>query len=372
MHGSVGDWTFSKKDGTIIVTQKVEKKKHPLRTVDNLPQRLRWGNLARLFYVFRGKLRLSFELKETLNSDFNTFMHYNIKKGCIYLPKDYILQGGCVVNDYQVTRGQLPTIEVTGADGTAKVTNIALGEGFTINNTTTVKAFSDAVVRHNSEFEYGDQLSCYIIRQKRYNDGCPYVTVEIYELLLDSTENGVKLRDIVNEKGFSATDGKLAASEAVTGGIVWVHSRKKGRDTQVSTQHIVVDNPYIATYTGADALTEALESFGDLAQDAFLTPGYGNGRTLPEGITPVPPEPSPDPTTVTLTVACTPANCGSLYVDDQLYEGPMTVEKGKAVSLHFEPAEGFTFDRWGDNVRDADRSMTFDTDTTLTVSCSED
>lgn len=381
MHGSVGDWTFKKTDGTIIVSQKVEKKKHPLRTTDNLPQRLRWANLARLFYVFRGHLRLSFEQKECLNSDFNTFMHYNVKKNAIYLPKDYIDQGGCVVNDYMVTKGTLQEIKVTGAAGAAKVTNIVLGEGFIINNSTTVKAFSDAVVKNNTEFLYGDQLSCYIIRQQQYSGGCPYVTVECYELLLDGTENGVRLREIVNEKGFSVSDGKLAASEAVTGGIVWVHSRKNtSRKSYVSTQCIVVDNPYVDTYSGADALTEALGTFNDLATNAFLMPGYGNGHSLPEGVTPVPPEPSPDPdpdpdpepTTVTLTVTCSPANCGTLHVNDEEYTEPVEVESGKTVTLRFEPAAGYTFDRWSDNVREAEREVTLTEDTTLTVSCSED
>lgn len=75
---------------------------------------------------------------------------------------------------------------------------------------------------------------------------------------------------------------------------------------------------------------------------------------------------------MTLTVTCSPANCGTLHVNDEEYTEPVEVESGKTVTLRFEPAAGYTFDRWSDNVREAEREVTLTEDTTLTVSCSED
>lgn len=370
MHGSVGDWTFAKKkDGTIIVKQKIEKTKHPVRTADNMPKRMRWANLARMWSLFDNKLKASFSRKAENISDFNAFMAANINNEHIVLPKSYVLQGGCVVGGYMISCGNLPDIKVTGAAGTAKASSLELGDGFAITEGTTLKAFSEAVVTHNTGFEYNDQLSCYIARQTSHANGCPQVEMEAYEVTLDNSDNGLLLRDIVNEKGFSVSNGKLAASEAVVGGIAWVHSRRKGSNVRVLTQYFLVDNPYIATYSSDGALTEAIQSYGGLREDPFLMPG--SPIQSAGGDSPVPPTPV-EPTTVTLTIQFSPENSGTAYVNDEEYTGPMELEKGKTVDLRFEPAAGFSFDRWSDNVRDAERSLTLTEDSTLTVSCSED
>lgn len=375
MRGSVGDWTFSRNKNTIIVSQKIDKPKHPTRNAKTQPHRIRWANLTALWGPFYGKLKPSFQKKGERISDFNMFVKTNLsrKDVGVYLPKNIFLQGGCVIDAYTITEGTLPRIEVSGAAGAPKVTDVELGEGFTITDSTTVKAFSDAVVSHNGhKFKYGDQLSCYIIRQKNTSGGCPYVTVEAYEVTLDSSENSLKLRDIVNSNGFSVSNGYLAAGQAVVGGIVWVYSRTENSKYFVSTQNIVVENPYVETYRSAEALEEAIQSFGGLDNDQFLVPGYGNSVTSID-IDPSPaPTPDPSSETALLTIRFSPEECGTVYVDDHAYTEPVRVEKGKVTNLRFEAAEGFTFERWSDNERETERTVTLNSDTTITVSCSED
>lgn len=86
---------------------------------------------------------------------------------------------------------------------------------------------------------------------------------------------------------------------------------------------------------------------------------------------PVPPEPG-NPTT--LTLKCIPAGAGTFTVDgmEVAENTPVDVEPYKAVTVEVTAKEGFVFDRWSDNVREATREVTLLASSEMTASFSED
>ena len=81
----------------------------------------------------------------------------------VYLTKSEVNAGACVVAPYKITNGKLNSIVITG-HGSQAVTDIALGS-LTINDETTVADFSNAVVQNNKDFEYGDQITDFLLTQ---------------------------------------------------------------------------------------------------------------------------------------------------------------------------------------------------------------
>lgn len=271
MRGSVGKYTFKQLNGQTIVSEKVDKKSIPVRTPAQMRQRMSWDNIIAIWRSFTGNMRPSFESKLRTRSDYNEFMSANIAGNRIYLTKNIALQGGAVVAPYQVTRGSLPTIEVTIGESQIPVTNISMG-GVTIGASTTLRTFSQAILENNPEWSNGDQLSIFWLKQSTTSEGVPLVTTESKEITLDATDDGTLLGDLVDANLLAVVDGKLGMGGTVNGGVAFVHSRKTVGKTRVSTQRIVVNNPIMSQYQSESAYENAVNSYGGFNQDYFLTP----------------------------------------------------------------------------------------------------
>lgn len=271
MRGSVGKYTFKQLNGQTIVSEKVDKKATPVRTPAQMRQRMSWDNIIAIWRSFTGNMRPSFESKLRTRSDYNEFMSANIAGNRIYLTKNIALQGGAVVAPYQVTRGSLPTIEVTIGENQIPVTNIAMG-GITIGASTTLRTFSQAILENNPDWYNGDQLSIFWLKQSTTSEGVPLVTTDCKEITLDDADDGTLLGDLVDANLLAVTDGKLGMGGTVNGGVAFVHSRKTVGKTRVSTQRIVVNNPIMNQYQSESAYQNAVNSYGGFNQDYFLTP----------------------------------------------------------------------------------------------------
>lgn len=134
-------------------------------------------------------------------------------------------------------------------------------------------------------------------------------------------------------------------------------------------------------------LSAAIESAGDnvqgIAAEIIRMASQGTAVTwggtvlvsddmpVSQNPSPVPPEPG---TPTTLTLKCVPAGSGTFTVDgiEVAEDTPVDVEPGKAVTIEVTPKEGFAFDRWNDNVREATREVTIEESTTMTAAFSED
>lgn len=284
LRGSVGQLTFVRIGGKTVVREKVEKKAVPVRTRRQMRHRVMWANLVNLYRAFTGNLHPSFENKGRGRSDYNEFMSVNLGSNKVALPADEARQGGCVVAEYQVTRGSLPSVGVEIGDGGVPMTDINLG-GLTIGASTTLKAFSQAIVEHNPEWAHGDQLTVFVAHQLQDSlTNVPRVSIEGVEITLDLYDETTILGDLVDANFFSSEDGKLALGGSVIGGVAVVHSRLTQSGTKVSTQFFVLNNPLAVNYQGQEAVEAAIQSYGGLNADAFLTPnvdGLVAGVTMP-------------------------------------------------------------------------------------------
>ena len=283
LRGSVGQYTFQRLNGQTVAKEKVEKKSVPTRTLAQMIRRVRWANLVNLYRAFEGTLHPSFEGKDPKVSDYNMFLQSNIGMSPIALTKNQAVQGGCVVDAYQITRGQLPAINVEFGSGDVPETDIAVGT-LTLGTSTTVKAFSDAIVTNNSGWRNGDQLSFYIARQVLDAlTGVPRVDITSIEFTLNTSDATTMVSDLIRVTLLVVVVGCLALAGPVNGGVACVHSRKANGKTIVSTQYFVCSNSYASQFNSKGAFDEAIESYGGVNQDDFLTPNIDTeyGQTNP-------------------------------------------------------------------------------------------
>ena len=276
LRGSIGQYTFQRLNGQTVAKEKVEKKAIPVRTLTQMMRRVRWANLVNMYRAFEGTLHPSFESKDPRVSDYNMFIQANINSSNVAISKNEAVQGACVVAAYQITRGQLPGIMVSVDSSHAFTTDISVG-GLSIGASTTLKAFSDAIIQNNPTWRDGDQLSLYIATQEVDGvSGMPRVSMQAIEVTLDTSDEDTLLEDITGQNVYDVQDGMLKYKGVVIGGVACVHSRKVNGKTIVSTQRFVVDNPSLAPYTSQAAFDTAIESYGGVNKEQFLTPNVDN------------------------------------------------------------------------------------------------
>lgn len=278
-NGSIGNVTFKTLNGQTVASEKIEPKSVPTRTLAQMVRRVQWANLVNLYRAFEGNLHPSFENRDQRVSDFNEFMSANLGGVPVYLTKAEARQGGAVVAEYQVTRGSIPSIFVSDGTGDVKVTDIDLGGSFNITATTTVKQFTDVLLANNPDWRNGDQLTCFIATQTvNATTGVPYIRIKAHEVTLDMGDDVTYLRSLMDADSCSVVDGLLGAGRQIDGGICWVHSRRVGTGTKVSTQRFEVTNSQLAQFQTAAKRSEAIDSYGGVNKDEYLTPN--NDDTL--------------------------------------------------------------------------------------------
>lgn len=278
--GSLGNMTLRYVKGATIGSQKVLKKGKG-GTFKQVRIRAKWGNLVNLFQAFSGTLKLAFESKNPRVSDFNAFIARNVNRSTVYLTSGEVLQGGTVVFGAQITEGSLPAISHMMGTGDVLVTDLSVGT-MNINASTTLKAFSNAIVNNNDGWAYGDQLSVYIVTQSVNSEtNVPYVTVTAVEVTLSDTDEETVLRDLAGADAISIVDGHVGMGATVNGAACYVHSRETANGLQVSTQSLVPANAILPTYQSAIQMMKAIESYHGDADAAFLTPNIPDTPVAP-------------------------------------------------------------------------------------------
>ena len=269
--GSIGYMTLRVVNGQTVTSEKVTR--NTSKTFAQMVRRVQWANLVNLFRAFEGTLHPSFESRPRSWSDFNAFMSANIGQYGVYLTASEASQGGCLVAPYQITRGSLPSVGMGTTEAGVITSDIKVG-ALDITDETTLAAFSAAVRANNSGWEYGDQLSAYVALQKVNTiTQVPYVEVHAYEITLAEDDETLVLDLIDNDPTcFTVVDQKLCLNAPINGGACYVHSRKDGQKTRVSTQRFTATNDLLDAYTTEAKRTEAIISYGGKTSTAFLTP----------------------------------------------------------------------------------------------------
>ena len=350
LQGSVGSFTFKQNGGQTVVSEKITQTTNA-KTNGQQKQRMKWTNVIRLYQVLTPYLKLAFGGARNGRSDYNKFVSVNLGKAPVYLTKQEAQAGACLVAPYEVSHGLIKSISVSGK-GNQAVTDINLGD-LAITDETMVKEFSNAVVQNNGLYEYGDQITFFLVRQE-VNDVTmlPMAVVEACCVVLDKASES-KLLTVVDARGFSVQEGHLAAQAAHDfgdHGLVWIHSRKQAAKTLVSTQHLICENDLLKEYQGQAAYQRATDSYGGVS-DVYLRP---NGV-----LNPVPGTPSVEGKK-TLRRSASPVNGGTV-------SGGGSFDKGSRVSIHAVASGDYTFSRWSDGDTSASRTVTVNGDMSLTA-----
>ncbi len=351
--------------GQTVVSEKITQTTNA-KTNGQQKQRMKWTNVIRLYQVLTPYLKLAFGGARNGRSDYNKFVSVNLGKAPVYLTKQEAQAGACLVAPYEVSHGLIKSISVSGK-GNQAVTDINLGD-LAITDETMVKEFSNAVVQNNSLYEYGDQITFFLVRQEVNDvtmlpmaavDACcvlPMAAVDACCVVLDKASEA-KLLTVVDARGFSVQEGHLAAQAAHDfgdHGLVWIHSRKQAAKTLVSTQHLICENNLMKEYQGQAAYQRATDSYGGVS-DVYLRP---NGVLNPVENS-VPGTPSVEGKK-TLRLSASPANGGTV-------SGGGSFDKGSRVSIHAVASGDYTFSRWSDGDTSASRTVTVNGDMSLTA-----
>lgn len=246
------------------------------RTLAQMEQRTKWANLVNFYRANSSWMKYAYETKKTNQSEYNKFMSLNVPSARIYLPKSFASQGGCVVDEYQMTQGSLASIELTPIT-TGWATNIYLPTDSTFGRLMTVGEFTQEVLPLNPALREGDQISFIrLTQQVNSNTGVPFVVVRKYEVILNSND----FRPLFDFMPFDYIDVAEQGDKLVlavnnsgnAGGFLLILSRTISGKTYVSTQSIIVANnsALISQYSSAAAQQAAIDSYGESA-DAFLT-----------------------------------------------------------------------------------------------------
>ena len=270
--GKIGDVVLMRRNGQQVQRMYIQQVKNP-NTVRQASQRTLISNVVSFYRSARTLLNHSMTGRKASRSSYNEFVAANLGRVKVYIPKGVADKQGCVVAPYQVSRGVLPAIEITGS-GDDAVTNIALGQ-LTPGASTTIGEFAEAILANNASFSAGDQLS-YVsfIQGQNVELGIPTMTCGYYEVTLNVNSQEL-LSDYWPEQAYNAAAGFLAHGEHVAnGGFVWIRSRKNADGTlEVSPQYIIMnDTTMLNAYMGENARLTAIASYGANG-DPFLVPG---------------------------------------------------------------------------------------------------
>ena len=105
LSGKVGMVVFRQlKNGKTVVLENKKKKGVPRRSEKQMRVRMQWGNLGAIYTQFRETLKRAFEGIGSKMSDYNAFIQSNVGVCKVYIPKKMLLNGGCVLAPYQITR----------------------------------------------------------------------------------------------------------------------------------------------------------------------------------------------------------------------------------------------------------------------------
>lgn len=249
------------------------------RTQSQMGQRVKWANLVNLYRANRSWMKYAFETKKSNQSEYNKFMSLNVASSRIYLTKDVANAGGCVVDEYLMTQGSLPSIEFVPTDNGYFASNIVISASL-ISPNTTIAAFSQVVIANNPAIREGDQLSFVRMTQMtNASTGVPYVVVREYEVIINPT-NTASLWDYLPVEYFYewGVDTKYLAvgsAPGKVGGFCMILSRTISGKTYVSSQRVILVgmDAFIQAWSSQTALQSAIDSYG-VSDDAFLSSIY--------------------------------------------------------------------------------------------------
>lgn len=277
--GSFGSCTIRRtQDGTVL-SEKITKR-HDRRTYANMRQRTQWGNIQAMYRLLRDYLPETFEDCGSLRKANNMYMHFNVGRYPVYLPKNLSGTSACVVAPHQISNGVLKPVLHTVSSNGMLATNIRVGRN--IVGQTPISEFSKLIISLNDDYHNGDKITLYVVQQLPEEGRMfPEASCTAYEILLDTAES----RPISTLPGWNKLwkfrDGCLVLKPVLASmGVAFVHTRVNSRgEVKASTQVLVCENPLLAKYSSEEALEAASQSYGGFTSERrFLAPEDAAGK----------------------------------------------------------------------------------------------
>lgn len=268
--------------GTVLYTQGgrtlqrelAPEVKNP-KTPAQMGQRVKWANLVAFYRANASWMPKAFENKKATQSDYNKFMSLNAANSRIFLTKEQARQGACVVDSYRVSDGTLQPVDIFPTEQNW-VTNLYITGLDNLDETTTLAAFSTALLASNAGLRSGDQLSFIRVTQLFNNTtDIPYVQVRAYELLINEQGPGL-VKDfwpleLIALGEEQETPALMVKNNNKQGGFAIIVSRTQAGRVLVSPSQITQVNmaEVINQYSSSAALTAAIDSYGR-GEEVFL------------------------------------------------------------------------------------------------------
>lgn len=273
MRGRVGETTYYVNGGQQIARQAKNNSNYgdtARRSEAQQLRRIMWANLVNFYKASATWMPKAFETKKRNQTDYNKFMQLNIGTAKIALTKDEAAAGACVVDEFTVSQGSLPTIELT-QQLTGYTTGIALGE-LTIEATTTIGQLTAAILANNSIYREGMQISFVNYTQSIDPLGIPRLVCRLYEVTL-ANESTELVRSYLPDFASTTIDGMLGCTnQAVDGAFTYIVSEIVAGALRVSTQQLTSKNQFnVIVYSSETQKDKAVASYG-VDQDVVLNP----------------------------------------------------------------------------------------------------
>lgn len=273
--GKVGDIVFGRRLGQ-QTTRAYVSNVNDATTRSQVAQRSKLGNIVSSYRAYRTLLQRAFESKAPGVTDYNMFASLNLSASSVYLSKEAVSAGACIIAPYSVSKGTLPPIQVIEQSAGTFQSDIAVPAGFAIDATTTVAAFSAAVLSSNADWIAGDQFTA--VHAEQYSNaqvGYPQASVRLYDVVLSLSDNTL-LQSVMPASVLAVIGGYLGfTNPAFTGAVSAIHSRRDASGSlKVSSARMLLtsSNTIYPLYSGAQAMEYAVVSRG-YNQGAYLDPG---------------------------------------------------------------------------------------------------
>lgn len=262
--GRIGETSYYVSGGQQIARQALNNSNYgesASRSQSQQSRRIMWANLVNFYKASASWMAKAFETRKLNQTDYNKFMQVNLPAARIALTKAESVASACIVDEFVVSQGSLPSIKIDKLTSSWK-TDIQLG-GLAITDATTNAQFTDAVLAYNSTIIEGMQLSFVSYQQYIDGTGIAHVICRLYEVTLSLTDS-TPLRNYLPEFCSQNVGGVLGTSSNIsTGGFAYILSVLEGGKIKVSTQQLTINNADLITqYTSSQQAKKAIDSYG--------------------------------------------------------------------------------------------------------------
>lgn len=284
--GGAGGYSFYVRDGEQVVRQRKNNSNYgesASRTYSQMIRRIKWGNLVNVYKLLKSWQQKAYEGKKKGQTDYNIFMQLNTNRTHVAFTKE-MNEAGCeIFEQFQVSKGTLPSIACTfDDDDDSYITDIAYNGSIT--SSTTLGAFSAAIIAANPVIQNGDNLAFILLYNwEEPRTEFPHGRSVYQEITLDTSSTAllssvaaIGSRISVNDDDVLCIsyDPSTSIYQNREVGIVVIRTRKESGLLRVSSQSIVLNSTSLITpYTSDDWYEQCIASFG-LTQDVPLDPNF--------------------------------------------------------------------------------------------------